>query len=102
MALASLDGMRAGAVAEARRQMARLDERVRRQDDGALDGVAQLAHVAGPVVAARGGEHRRRRCRDVALVLAVHVLEQDVGDERGMSSLCSRSGGMWMLKTLRR
>ena len=67
------------------------------EDHGALDGVAQLAHVARPVDQA---QHSSLSAAHVALVLGVHVLDQGLGEAGCLLVLAQR--GMWMLKTLRR
>ena len=76
-------------------------DRLTAGDDGrVLDGVAQLADVAGPGPVAKLVEDvaGERACR--------HVRSRDClrkwSARAGMSSRRSRSGGMWIWKTLRR
>src|ERR1017187_10538797 len=83
-------GSEAGRVsrfAEVGRQVLDLDETRTGEDGGALDGVAQLARVAGPVVGQQPLEQVRRDARDGAGVALVHVadhLRGDGGNVRGV------------------
>jgi hypothetical protein len=70
-------------VAERAREVARRLERGQllalrglAEEDGALDGAAQLAHVAGPGAAHQLGQERRRRCRVLAGELAEERRDQ--------------------------
>src|SRR6266542_7074038 len=65
-----------GLLAEARRQMARLDDAVLADDDGALQAVAQLAHIAGPGEILKQPQDGVADAAHAALVLVVHVLNQ--------------------------
>ena len=58
-----------------------MNDRLRREHDGALDGVLELAHVAGP---RRVHEHRHRLRRDAvdALARAARVPPDEVLDEQ--------------------
>ena len=62
--------------------MARLDARAVAEHDGALDGVLQLAHVAGPGVA---GERAQRVVGEAvdALAVLLRVAAQEEAGERG-------------------
>ena len=53
-----------GGAAEFIRQVAQLNRLARGEDGGALDNVAQLAEVAGPLVAGEGRGDRRRKGGD--------------------------------------
>src|SRR5262245_40656092 len=65
-------------------QVAGLDDRPLRHQDGAFDGVVQLAHVAGPGVL-RERVHRRRveRRDEFAIVFGVE-LQKMVGEQRNV------------------
>ena len=67
-----------------------LDGAFARQNHGALQHVAQFAHVARPVVPFQGLEHGRRNVGDAALVLAVQVAQQRLGDGPGYPP-CARA-----------
>ena len=70
-----------GGGAEAR-QVLRLDELAARQNRGALDDVAQLAHVARPVVELEHPHRLGRDRLDVASVARVELVEERLDDER--------------------
>jgi len=81
----TLQGSVAVASAEGGRQVGRLDEGTGREEDGALDGVLQLAHVAGVVVGeqqllGRGGE------TPALAVLRVEAVEERVGEEEDVAA----------------
>src|SRR5579864_9048488 len=48
------DRVASGLSADVRRKVFRRDRRPLAQDDGALDGVAELAHISGPGVVVQG------------------------------------------------
>ena len=73
-----------GDGAEARRQVARLDDRGFADDHGALQRVAQLAHVSRPGVVLEQLHDRFAGGADGARMLAVHVLDQDFHQGRNV------------------
>ena len=79
-------------VSEARRQMARLDDRGVADDDGALQAVAQLAHVARPGELIKQAQHGVADGAHAALVLVVHGLDEGLG-EGGNVFLVVAQGG---------
>ena len=66
-----------------------------------FDGIAQLPHIARPVVSHQPVQHLPVDSLDLPPVLGVHVGKQ-ASMIAGMSSLCSRSGGICKLKTFSR
>jgi len=91
-------GRRRG-IAAAERNVGRLDFLAGlEQHHGVLDGVLELAHVAGPRMirerAQRGVRELRQRRAGAAVTPPVSL--QDVLASMVMSSGRSRSGGMWI------
>ena len=72
------------------------------EDEDALDDVAQLADVAGPVVLLERGEGGVGDFDAGAAVLLAELLRGTRARASGMSSLRSRSGGTKKGMTLRR
>ena len=73
-----------------------------RQDDGPLDHVAQLAHVAGVVVGAPAAARSRARTAPPACASAPRTAPGSARASGRMSSRRSRSGGTRMWNTSRR
>ena len=72
-------------VADLRRQVGQLDDGAGGENDAPLDGVAQLADVAGPGVAEQGISHRLGKPRDRLAVLPGEEPQQVLGQRQDVA-----------------
>src|SRR5689334_11991443 len=80
-----VDGMPAAARAappRSSREVVDVDERALREHHRALDGVLELAHVAGPVVGAHHVDGGAREALHGLVVLLAEAREEVLGEER--------------------
>ena len=83
-------------------QVRQRDHLARHHDHQPLDHVAQLAHVAGPAVAAQAGRRAAVEVLRAAPVLARELADEVLGRAAVTSLSRSRSGGTKIGMTLRR